>query len=106
MLPRWAAAPEVGLTLWLFLLALAACGVLFGAPGCAWGLLLGDAMTLQPGKTGVWDESVLLDLDPWIIRPLEALKSTLRPDDLLCDLTPGGRSHPQGLRPRWMSTMR
>ena len=60
-----------------------------GPAYAAWGLLLGDAITLQPGKTGVWDESVLLDLDPWIIRPLEALKSTLHPNDLLCDLAPG-----------------
>jgi len=60
-----------------------------GPAYAAWGLLLGDSLTLQPGKTGVWDESVLLDLDPWILRPLEALKSALQPDALLCNLTPG-----------------
>ncbi|CAK0867752.1 unnamed protein product [Prorocentrum cordatum] len=60
-----------------------------GQACAAWGLLLGDSLTLQPGRTGVWDESVLLDLDPWILRPLAALKSTLQPDALLCDLSPG-----------------
>ncbi|CAK0896683.1 unnamed protein product [Prorocentrum cordatum] len=44
--------------------------------------------TLVPGKTGVWGKRVLLDLDPCILKPLAALKSSLASDALLCDLTP------------------
>ncbi|CAK0815637.1 unnamed protein product [Prorocentrum cordatum] len=38
-----------------------------------WGLLLADATGGQPGKTGNWDESVLLDLDDWLIPVVAAL---------------------------------
>ena len=47
----------------------AAAGLMYAS----WGLLLHDATSGRPGKTGMWDESVVLDLDLWIVAPLAAL---------------------------------
>ena len=41
----------------------------------AWGLLLGDSLTGIPGKTGIFDESVLIDHDNWLHPHLLALSS-------------------------------
>ncbi|CAK0826240.1 unnamed protein product, partial [Prorocentrum cordatum] len=39
-----------------------------------WGLLLHDSDLQLPGKTNLWDESVLLDQAPWLESALEALR--------------------------------
>ncbi len=53
-----------------------------------WGLLLADAWCGLPGKTGNWDESVLLDLDPWLIPVIAALRLAVRDDEPIWDFTP------------------
>ena len=45
-----------------------------GAAPTPWGLLLHDSDLQLPGKTNLWDESVLLDQAPWLEPALEALK--------------------------------
>ena len=40
-----------------------------------WGLLIRDAYAGQPGKTGLLDESVILDHDEWIYPALSVLKN-------------------------------
>ena len=50
-----------------------------------WGLLIRDAYAGQPGKTGLLDESVILDLDVWIYPALKVLKSLKRDDQGLWD---------------------
>jgi hypothetical protein len=46
----------------------------------SWGLLLHDASEGVPGKTGMLDDSVLIDLDRWILPPLAWVKGRLRPE--------------------------
>ena len=53
-----------------------------------WGLLLADAVGGQPGKTGNWDESVLLDMDDWLIPVLAALKQATPDDSPLFPFSP------------------
>ena len=46
-----------------------------GPEYATWGLILHDATFGLRGKTGLTDESVHIDLDHWLWRPLEALHS-------------------------------
>ncbi|CAK0810182.1 unnamed protein product, partial [Prorocentrum cordatum] len=52
-----------------------------------WGLLLHDSDLQLPGKTNLWDESVLLDQAPWLEPALEALR-TVAGDGPLWDFLP------------------
>ena len=38
-----------------------------------WGIIVNDLIEGVPGKTGHFDEAIVLDLDQWILRPLMAL---------------------------------
>jgi len=49
----------------------------------SWGLVLNAADLGVPGKTGLFDEAVPLDLDPWIHRPLAAVAHTRRDEPTL-----------------------
>ena len=51
-----------------------------GAQYGAWGLLLHDASLGRPGKTGMLDEAVLIDKDPWLFPVLAAVRQ-VRPLD-------------------------
>ena len=52
-----------------------------------WGLLLHETALGIPGKTGLWDSSVAVDLDPWLWEPLRALHSRRRDGQFLWDFT-------------------
>ncbi|CAK0830500.1 unnamed protein product, partial [Prorocentrum cordatum] len=52
-----------------------------------WALLLHDVGSLIPGKTGLRDESVVIDLDPWLVPALEYLRSTTSSDSSLWSFT-------------------
>ena len=52
-----------------------------------WSVLLHDSALLQAGKTGVYDDTVVLDLDPWLYPALDCICSLLQPDDLIMDLS-------------------
>ena len=41
-----------------------------------WGLVLNDFEQQRPGKTGIFDESVLIDMDQWLYPILQTLKTT------------------------------
>lgn len=54
-----------------------------GAQYQMWGVLLGDSGMGLFGKTGISDESVLLDQDPWLHPHLMALKAARGPQECL-----------------------
>jgi hypothetical protein len=51
-----------------------------GAAYQRWGILLHDVATQEAGKTGLHDESVVFDLDPWIVPVLQDLHASTPPD--------------------------
>ena len=56
------------------------------APHHQWGLIINDARDERPGKTGLLDESVMVD-SPMVARLLQALKHVGSPDQPLWEFT-------------------
>ena len=52
-----------------------------------WGLIVNNAEDGRPGKTGLTDEAVILDMNDWLLLPLLALVSGLGPMDLMWNFT-------------------
>ncbi|CAK0850032.1 unnamed protein product [Prorocentrum cordatum] len=50
-------------------------------------ILLRDSALLQAGKTGVYDDAVVIDMDAWLCPALACARATLKPDDLIMDLS-------------------
>ena len=50
------------------------------APYDRWGITLYPQENLIPGKTGTYDDAVMLDTDPWMTPFLELLKANRPPD--------------------------
>ena len=59
-----------------------------GPQYCMWGLHLHRAEELVPGKTGVYDESILLDRDPWLGAILWQLKTSRTESQCLWQASP------------------
>jgi len=53
-----------------------------------YGIICNDASDGTPGKTGSMDEAVELDLDPWIVPVIAALRSLVGPEDSLWAFRP------------------
>ncbi|CAK0838131.1 unnamed protein product [Prorocentrum cordatum] len=64
-----------------------------GAPHRHWGLLLHDAASFVAGKTGVHDESALIDLDPWLEPGLAYLRSSTTAEASLWPFTAAALRH-------------
>jgi hypothetical protein len=58
-----------------------------GACYSRWALLLHDTLDARPGKTGLYDESVVFDHECWIYPALEALKIATAPGQSLWDFS-------------------
>ena len=65
----------------------------------SWGLILNDWEGQHPGKTGVFDESVLLDQDRWLWPPLQALTLARPSPGPLWDFSP------YQLRQAWLNAV-
>eukprot|EP00959_Pyramimonas_sp_CCMP1952_P267106 5584421-Pyramimonas_sp.AAC.1 len=57
-------------------------------PACQfWPILLHDSALLQAGKTGVSDDAAVINMDAWLYPALACARATLKPDDLIMDLS-------------------
>ena len=63
--------------------------LLLGPGAATWGVLVSPASLGVPGKTGHYDESVVLDIHTWLHPPLMMLVATRSRTDLLFSREPG-----------------
>ena len=50
-------------------------------------LLLHDSLLNQTGKTGVFDDAVVVDMDPWLYPAMQCIHDRLSPDELVMDVS-------------------